>query len=80
VSRNRVSYQYVRLHRLACRDDNSVPTLFLAPIDCSKIPAQYSYVYKDGGEGADFCVYMSMVCIVPAWGKYVFDIPESWNI
>jgi hypothetical protein len=28
------------LRRLAGRDDNSVPTRFLAPVDCSKIPAQ----------------------------------------
>jgi hypothetical protein len=54
------------------RDDNSVPTLFLAPIDCSKIPAQYSYVYKDGGGGLT-SVYMSMV-YRPAWGKSVFVI------
>ncbi len=30
------------LCRLAGRYDNSIPTLFLAPIDCSKIPAKES--------------------------------------
>ncbi len=29
-----------RLHRLASRYDNPLPTRFLAPKDCSKIPAQ----------------------------------------
>jgi hypothetical protein len=44
-ARNRVGigllYQPARLHRQAGRYDNSVPTRFLVPIDCSKIPAQY---------------------------------------
>jgi hypothetical protein len=30
-----------RLCSLAGRYDNPIPTRFLAPIDCSKIPAQY---------------------------------------
>jgi hypothetical protein len=78
VSRNRVSYQYVRLHRLACRDDNSVPTLFLAPIDCSKIPAQYSYIYKDGGGGLT-SVYICIWCVyLRGANLYLsFDTPES---
>ncbi len=29
-----------RLCSLACRYDNPIPTRFLAPIDCLKIPAQ----------------------------------------
>jgi len=41
--RNRVgiglSYLPARLHRWAGRYDNSVPTRFLFPVDCSKIPA-----------------------------------------
>ena len=43
-ARNRIgiglSYRPARLHRLAGRYDNAVPTRFLAPIDCSKIRAQ----------------------------------------
>jgi hypothetical protein len=43
-ARNRVgiglSYWPARLHRLAGRYDNAVPTRFLAHIDCSKTPAQ----------------------------------------
>ncbi len=38
----RLSYRHARIHRLAGRYDNSVPTRFLAPIDCSKIPALVS--------------------------------------
>jgi hypothetical protein len=41
-----LSYLPVRLQRRADRYDNSVPTRFLAPIDCSKIPApstEYNY-------------------------------------
>jgi hypothetical protein len=43
-ARNRVgiglSYRPARLHRLAGQYDNSVPSRFLAPIDCYKIPVQ----------------------------------------
>ncbi len=35
-----LSYQPARLHSLAGRSVNSVPTWFLAPIDCSKIQTQ----------------------------------------
>jgi hypothetical protein len=48
-ARNRVgtglSYWPARLHRLAGRYNNLVPTRFLAPIDCSKIAAQVHTVY-----------------------------------
>ncbi len=42
MDRNRVGIGLScrRLHRLAGRCDNSVPTLPIAPTDCSKIPAQ----------------------------------------
>jgi hypothetical protein len=33
-----LSYRLARLHRLAGRYNISVPTRFLAPIDCSKMP------------------------------------------
>jgi hypothetical protein len=36
-----LSYRPDRLHRLAGRYENSVPTRFLIPIGCSKIPAQF---------------------------------------
>ncbi len=29
------------MYSLACRYDNPIPTRFLAPLDCSKIPAQF---------------------------------------
>jgi hypothetical protein len=35
------------LHRLAGRYDNSVPIRFLAPIDCSKIPALNLYIFQN---------------------------------
>jgi hypothetical protein len=45
-ARNRVgiglSYRLARLRLLAGQYNNSVPTRFLAPIDCSKILALYS--------------------------------------
>jgi hypothetical protein len=48
-ARNRVgiglSYRPTSLHRLAGRYDNSVHTLFLPPIDCSKLPALIGLVY-----------------------------------
>ncbi len=48
-ARNRVgiglSYGPAMLHRLAGRYDNSVPTRFLTPVDCSKIPAQNFLLY-----------------------------------
>jgi hypothetical protein len=41
-----LSYRPARLHRRAGRCDNSVPTRFLAPIDCSKIPAPSTDYYS----------------------------------
>ncbi len=39
LSRNRVVlYRPAKLHRLAGRYYNPIPTQFLAPIDCSEIP------------------------------------------
>ncbi len=34
-----LSYRPAKLHRLAGRYYNPIPTQFLAPIDCSEIPA-----------------------------------------
>jgi hypothetical protein len=36
---------------LAGRYDNPIPTLFLAPIDCSKITAEFCGVLQGGGGG-----------------------------
>ncbi len=48
--RNRVEigmpYRPGRLHRRTGRYDNSVPTQFLAPVDCFKIPAQKEVIYE----------------------------------
>ncbi len=39
---------------LAGRYDNPIPPGFLAPIDCLKIPAQYTYPNREGwGEGGE---------------------------
>ncbi len=36
-----------RLHSLAGRYDNPIPTRFLAPLDCLKIPAQGTFLGID---------------------------------
>ncbi len=38
-----LSYRPAKLHRLAGRYYNPIPTQFLAPIDCSEIPALFLF-------------------------------------
>jgi hypothetical protein len=43
-----MSYRPARLHRLADRYDNSVPTRFLNPIDCRKLQYWTGHNVRDG--------------------------------
>jgi hypothetical protein len=42
-------YRSASLSSLAGRYDNPIPTRYLAPIDCSKIPAQKNHLLKEFG-------------------------------
>jgi hypothetical protein len=58
-ARNRVgiglSYRPAMLHKLTGRCDNSVPTRFLAPVGCSKIPAQSHHAVYSLRTGRHHC-------------------------
>ncbi len=43
---------------LTGRYDNTIPTRFLAPIDCSKIPAQYCNQLNSPAPSANFLLYV----------------------
>jgi hypothetical protein len=59
--RNELSYRPVSLCRLAGWYDNLIPPRFLAPIDYSKIPAQYSILLSIEKRGLESCIVIQGV-------------------